>query len=60
MTFKEIEKFLKNDGWNLKSCVGSHFQYIHQEKKGKITVPNHTGDIHKGTVHSILKQAGLK
>lgn len=60
MTFKEIEKFLKADGWVLKSCVGSHFQYIHPEKSGKVTVPNHKGDIPKGTANSILKQAGLK
>ena len=29
-------------------------------KKGKVTVPKHKGDIPKGTVNSILKQAGLK
>lgn len=56
MTFKEMEKLLKADGWVLKSCVGSHFQYIHPEKSGKVTVPN----LPKGTAHSILKQAGLK
>lgn len=55
-----MEKLLKADGWVLKSCVGSHFQYIHPEKSGKVTVPNHKGDIPKGTANSILKQAGLK
>ncbi|MCH5347841.1 MAG: type II toxin-antitoxin system HicA family toxin [Oscillospiraceae bacterium] len=60
MTFKEIEKQLSDDGWILKSCVGSHFHYIHPNKSGKVTVPNHKGDIPKGTVNSILKQAGLK
>lgn len=60
MTFKEMEKLLKADGWVLKSIVGSHFQYIHPIKCGKVTVPNHKGDIPKGTENSILKQAGLK
>ncbi len=60
MTFKEMEKLLKADGWTLKSAVGSHFQYIHPTKSGKVTVPNHKGDIPKGTATSILKQAGLK
>ena len=60
MTFKEMEKLLKADGWTLKSAVGSHFQYIQPTKSGKLTVPNHKGDIPKGTANSILKQAGLK
>ncbi len=60
MTFKEMEKLLKADGWMLKGAVGSHFQYIHPTKSGKVTVPNHKGDIPKGTANSILKQAGLK
>lgn len=31
-----------------------------ETKVGKVTVPNHSGDIPKGTANSILKQAGLK
>lgn len=60
MTFKEMEKILKADGWELKDVKGSHFQYAHKIKPGKVTVPNHKGDIPKGTANSILKQAGLK
>ena len=61
MTVKEIEKILKADGWYfvaLKGC--SHNQYKHAVKLGKVTVPNHRGDIPIGTVKAILKQAGLK
>lgn len=32
----------------------------HCSKGGKVTIPNHKGDIPKGTANSILKQAGLK
>ena len=60
MTFKELEKLLKADGWELKEVRGSHFQYTNPNKPGKVTVPNHKGDIQKGTANSILKQAGLK
>lgn len=60
MTFKEMERLLKSDGWVLKSITGSHFQYTHPTKSGKVTVPKHNGDIPKGTANSILKQAGLK
>lgn len=60
MTFWELEKILTKDGWRLKSIKGSHFQYIHDTKLGKITIHCHKSDIKKGTADSILKQAGLK
>lgn len=60
MTVREIIKILKEDGWYEVSQRGSHMQYEHNEKKGKVTIPNHNGDIPKGTLNSILKQAGLK
>lgn len=59
MTFKEIEKRLLADGWYFVGAKGSHFQYKHQTKQGKITVPNHKGDIPIRTAKSILKAAGL-
>lgn len=60
MTFREVEKILLADGWYFKKARGSHHQYAHPTKPGKITIPRHIGDIDKGTVNSILKQAGLK
>lgn len=60
MTFKEMEKILKKDGWKLKSVEGSHHQYVHNTKPGKVTVPRHKGDFSPKMVSSILKQAGLK
>lgn len=60
MTFKDLEKILKKDGWYYYDTVGSHMQYKHKIKPGKITIPKHKGDIKKGTLNSILKQAGLK
>jgi len=60
MTVREILKLLKNDGWIESETRGSHIQLEHSTKKGKVTVPSHSGDIAKGTLNSILKQAGLK
>lgn len=60
MTAKEIEKILKNDGWYFTRQIGSHRHYKHNTKKGKVTVPFHSGDLDKGTANSIFKQAGLK
>ncbi len=60
MTAKEVIRRLKNEGWFAKDQKGSHRQFIHPEKKGKITVPVHSGDIPPGTLNAIFKQAGLK
>ena len=59
MTARELIKMLKKDGWYEKDQKGSHLQLIHPKKKGKVTVPMHSGDIPKGTLNAILKQAGL-
>lgn len=60
MKFKELEKMLLKDGWILKNSKGSHHQYIHPTKKGKITIPYHKGDLNIKTAESILKMAELK
>lgn len=60
MKVRELLKILREDGWMEKTQRGSHLQLEHSKKKGKVTVPVHGGDIPKGTLNSILKQAGLK
>ena len=60
LTFKEVEKILIKDDWYRYKVVGSHYQYKHKEKEGKITIPRHNKEIKKGTLNSILKQANLK
>lgn len=59
MKFREIEKIILTDGWKFKNTRGSHFYYVHPQKQGKVTIPNHPGDLDPRTVKSILKQAGL-
>lgn len=60
MTFKEMEKLLLKDDWKHIDTRGSHYQYEHPTKPGKVTVPNHKGDLNIKTAHAILKQAGIK
>lgn len=60
MRFREIEKIILADGWYFKNAKGSHNHYKHPKKPGKVTIPNHGGDLDKKTVDSILKRAGLK
>lgn len=60
MKFREIEKLLLSNGWVFKNAKGSHYQYVHPQKPGKITVPHHGGDLDMRTVRSIFKQAGIE
>jgi predicted RNA binding protein YcfA (HicA-like mRNA interferase family) len=60
LTANELLRILHNDGWREKDQKGSHLQLVHSVKTGKVTVPIHKGDLAKGTVNAILKQAGLK
>ena len=61
MKVGEILRLLQEDGWYLISTRGSHRQYKHHMKPGRVTVPGKKGDdLAPGTLNSILKQSGLK
>ena len=51
---------LKADGWFEVATRGSHVQFKHAEKSGRVTVPHPKRDIPIGTLESIEKQADLK
>ena len=52
---------LHDDGWRLVATKGSHRQFKHDSKTGRVTVPGKpSDDLAPGTLNSILKQAGLK
>ena len=54
-------RMIEADGWYLAATRGSHRQYKHPVKPGRVTIagkPN--DDLAPGTTNSILKQAGLK
>ncbi|WP_189610847.1 type II toxin-antitoxin system HicA family toxin [Pigmentiphaga litoralis] len=59
MTSAELIKLLLADGWKHVHSVGSHHQFKHPAKPGKVTVPHPKKDLPVGTVRSIRKQAGL-
>jgi len=60
MNSRDIIKLLEKDGWKLVAAKGSHHQFKHPRKVGRVTVPHPKKDIPAGTLHSIMKQAGLK
>lgn len=58
---REIIKMIEEDGWYLVVMKGSHRQYKHPEKLGRITIAGHPGDdLAPGTLHSIYKQAQME
>ena len=60
MKVREILKLLKADGWYLVTTEGSHRQFKHPNKQGRVTVSGHPhDDIHPKTLKSISTQAGL-
>lgn len=61
MKVRDIIKMIEADGWYLAVTKGSHRQYKHPTKPGRVTIAGHPGDdLAPGTLNSILKQAQLK
>ena len=61
MKINEVLRLLQADGWHLVATRGSHRQFKHKVKPGRVTVPGKpSDDVAPGTLNSILKQAGLK
>ena len=58
---REIIKRIEADGWREVTVKGSHRQFKHPTKAGRVTIAGHpSDDLAPGTFNSILKQAGLK
>jgi predicted RNA binding protein YcfA (HicA-like mRNA interferase family) len=57
---RDIIKRLEQDGWFQVAQAGSHKQFKHPTKSGRVTVPSPRKDVPLGTLKSIEKQAGIK
>jgi predicted RNA binding protein YcfA (HicA-like mRNA interferase family) len=61
MKVREATKLIENNGWYLARTRGSYRQFKHPHNLGLVTIAGHPNvDIPRGTLNSILKQAGLK
>ncbi len=61
MKIRDLIALVEADGWQHLRTKGSHRQYKHPLKQGRVTIPGHPGDdVHPGTLKSILTQAGLR
>ena len=56
----DLIKQLERAGWVQVAVRGSHHQFKHADKPGRVTVPHPKKDLPIGTVNAILKQACLK
>lgn len=57
---RQVIAALKADGWFVVNQVGSHVQFKHPTKPGRVTVPHPNDEIRAGTLKSIERQSGLK
>jgi predicted RNA binding protein YcfA (HicA-like mRNA interferase family) len=61
MKYREFTRDLRDQGWRLKGQAGSHQQWVHPTKPGKVTVAGHPNDdIPHRLLKAMLKQAGMK
>ncbi|MGE0701268.1 MAG: type II toxin-antitoxin system HicA family toxin [Hyphomicrobiaceae bacterium] len=60
MTSRAVIAALEADGWQQVAQKGSHLQFKHASKPGRVTVPHPRRDIPLGTIKSIERQSGLK
>ena len=61
MKVRDLIKMIEADGWYLVTIKGSHRQYKHLTKSGRVTIAGHSNhDLALGTLNSVLKQTKLK
>ncbi|MDO9474048.1 MAG: type II toxin-antitoxin system HicA family toxin [Caulobacter sp.] len=59
MNSREVIRRLEAEGWFEVAQRGSHKQFRHPDKPGRVTVPHPSRDIPIGTLRSIERQSGV-
>ncbi len=57
LTAKQVVRALEKAGFSFVRQKGSHRIYVSDATS--VTVPYHTGDLRRGTIYKIIKQAGF-
>lgn len=60
MHSRDVIKRLKAEGWVLIHAKGSHFQFAHPARPGRVTVPHPKKDLPVGTLRNIYRQVGWR
>jgi predicted RNA binding protein YcfA (HicA-like mRNA interferase family) len=55
-----VIQFLERNGFVLDHVSGSHFIFYHTVSRRRAVVPRHNRDMQKGTLASLLREAGFK
>lgn len=59
MNSRDVIRLLLAEGWVEVARRGSHAQFKHPIKPGRVTVPHPKRDLPVGTLKSIERQAGM-
>ena len=60
INIRDVIRALKANGWVEVAQKGSHVQFKHPSRPGRVTVPHPKRDLPLGTLRSIARQAGLR
>lgn len=61
MKVRDVIKVIEKDGWYLVATKGSHRQYKHPVKPGRVTIAGQASDeLAPGTLNSVFKQAQIQ
>jgi len=61
MKIRDVVRLIEADGWYIVVTKGSHRQYRHPTKSGRVTIAGRPADdLAPGTLNSVLKQARLR
>jgi predicted RNA binding protein YcfA (HicA-like mRNA interferase family) len=56
---RQVVRFLEQNGFILDHTAGSHFIFYHHGSRRRAVVPRHNRDLPKGTLMSLLREAGF-
>ena len=56
---RRVIQFLEKNGFVLDHTSGSHFIYYNPVSRRRAVVPSHNRDLPKGTLMSLLREAGF-
>lgn len=61
MKVRDILRLIEDDGWRFHSQKGSHRQFVHPVKRGRVTIPGKLGDdLSPGVLRSVFSQAQIR
>jgi predicted RNA binding protein YcfA (HicA-like mRNA interferase family) len=60
MNSRDVIKRLEAEGWVLNHAKGSHYQFTHPSRPGRVTVPHPKKDLPIGTLRTIYRQLGWR